>query len=238
MTVQTENQPGQQTQPPAQQSGQQLGQQAQPPAVPGQQAQQPGQQQTQQPPAQQRPDRDGYYTHSDGQRRGFPEGRPWQEMTLQEQVAYWQNSSRRHENRAQRNTPDHIAELERKASEYDALTAASQTDVQRTEERVRNEMSAQFAQREVEWAIRAAVGPRLTEEQLAAHLGPLNRSWFLTDGQVDTAKVNQYAASLQPTGHGTAGAGFNGYGYQPGARPSGRDAGIAEAEKRFPQRQN
>lgn len=194
-----------------------------------------------QPPAGRAPDRDGYYTHADGQRRGFPEATAWQDMAPQQQVAYWQHQSRRHEQRAGISA-EHLAELRTKAEQLDSLSAASQTDQQRAvaeaEQRARAQAVAEFTPKLVDLAITAAVAGRLPADQLATTLGPLDRRWFLTDdGQVDTAKVDAYAATLVPTGNGqhpgTFSPAANGYGFQPGAKPSGRDAGIAEAERRF-----
>lgn len=173
--------------------------------------------------------------------KGFPDNTPWREMTTEQQVAYWQHQSRRHEQRAGISA-EHLAELRTKAEQLDSLSAASQTDQQRAvaeaEQRARAQALAEFTPKLVDLAITAAVAGRLPADQLATTLGPLDRRWFLTDdGQVDTAKVDAYAATLVPTGNGqhpgTFSPAANGYGFQPGAKPSGRDAGIAEAERRF-----
>jgi hypothetical protein len=97
--------------------------------------------------------------------------------------------------------------LKEKAAAHEALLAATATDTEKAIAAAKAEAAAaakaevlgQVGGQLVEAHIRAAVGTRLPEAQLAALLGHLDRSKFLTaDHQVDAAAVTAYVDSVAP----------------------------------------
>ncbi|MGH8876782.1 MAG: hypothetical protein ACRD0P_05470 [Stackebrandtia sp.] len=61
--------------------------------------------------------------------KGFPEKTPVTEMTPEQQVAYWKDKARKHESRASAQS-DYEA-LKQKANEFDKLTEAQKSDLER-----------------------------------------------------------------------------------------------------------
>lgn len=177
--------------------------------------------------------------------KGFPEHTPVADMTPPQQAAYWREQSKVQQRRAEafgNLTREELDALRSKASEFDALTAASQTDQQRAvaeaEQRTRAAVLRDVAGKLVDASITAAVAGRVPAEQLATTLAPLDRAWFLTaEGDVDPDKVAAYAAQLagaapQPPAPRTAPPN-HGAGYRPGTAPSGADLGREMARRRF-----
>lgn len=178
---------------------------------------------------------------------GFPTGMPVEQMTADQQAAFWKHQSRSWEGRYKALPPDLNDQLA-KAAEYDRLKAATQTDHERAIEAARAEGRAlalrENAGRLVE-AHFAAVLPHLSEQERGDLLAGLDRNYFLgADGNVDAAKIGQFAGRLAPapantpqppgapagalpprvdTGQGNAGA---------PARPTGLAAGAEIARKR------
>ena len=143
--------------------------------------------------------------------------------------------------------PANLAELQEQARQFQALQASAQTDQQRAAAEALAQGTTKGRQELlpllVSAEIRAASGGRLTAEQAAGIVAPLNPAYFqAADGSVDAAKVAAYVATL-PTGGpavpGTPGQpapvfpgiGQGGNGNTPPA-PRG-SAGSSEADRRW-----
>lgn len=130
--------------------------------------------------------------------------------------------------------------LKEKATQYEALAAASQTD----QERAVNEAKATTAQAErsrwvpqvVTAEFKAAAAGVLTPEQVTAFLEDVDLSKYVKkDGSVDTERIASRVQALTPATQGQKQAPRD-FGQGAGGShivPSGRDAGKAEFERRF-----
>lgn len=158
-------------------------------------------------------------------------------MTTEQQVAYWRHHSRQHEDKYK--SLGNVDELRSKAQQFDALQEAAQTE----QERAVNEATAagkaagaaEAVPRLVASEFRVAAAGRLDAARLKAILEPLDLTKFVTtSGEVDEAKVKAFVDGIAPTGSGTQQPNL-GLGGQPGAGAisKGREAGLAEAQKRF-----
>lgn len=132
---------------------------------------------------------------------GFPVGTPLEQMTPEQQIAYWKHYSRQHEATAKARA-DYDA-IKAKADEFDKYQAANATEHEKAVKAAADAARAQALQetipRLVAAEFRAAVAGRLTPEQLTAALEPLDMSKFLdATGNVDVAKVATHAALLAP----------------------------------------
>lgn len=168
---------------------------------------------------------------------GYPANTPLAEMSAEQQVAYWKAQSRKHENTAKARAD--YDELREKASQYDALVAASQTDQERAVAAARQEARAEAIQsvapRLVSAEFRAAAKGVLTAEQVTTLLEDLDLSKYLTDkGEVDVERIEKKVLAFAPTDGGKSGGAPDlGQGRRNPATVSGREAGLAEAQKRF-----
>lgn len=132
--------------------------------------------------------------------RGFPENTPIVEMTEKQQAAYWKHQARKHEDTAKaRKDYDEVI------AERDRLKAAAQTDAEKAVDEAkaeaRKEALLEAAPKLVAAEFKAELKGKRTPEQITALLEPLDLKRFLTDtGEVDTAKVSQYAAGLGSAG--------------------------------------
>jgi hypothetical protein len=137
---------------------------------------------------------------------GFPTNTPWRDMTAEQQVAYWQQQARKHEDRVKSYgglTPEQLADLQERAEQFDVLAAASQTDTERAVSEAafnaRLVAEAELMPRLVAAEFRAATAGRLEADRLATILEPLDLSKFLTDdGEVDTDKVTAFVDGIAP----------------------------------------
>jgi hypothetical protein len=169
---------------------------------------------------------------------GFPANTPLEQMTAPQREAYWKHHARRHEDRVK--AMGDYAEVKAKAEQFDALAAASQSEQERAVAAAKAEGLAEgrraAAATLVEAAVTVAAAGRLTDAQRAALLAGLDRSAFLTTaGEVDTAKVTEFVNGLAPA-QGAAGqppVPDMGQGRRGHATASGRDAGLAEAQRRY-----
>jgi hypothetical protein len=138
--------------------------------------------------------------------KGFPDNTKVEDMTAEQQAAYWKYHSRRHENRVSalgNLTPEQVQELRDKAQQWDDAEAERGTEI---------EKAVRAAQAEAEKAVLAKIQPQLVtaefraaavgrvdNERLAAILEPLDLGKFLAaDGSVDTAKVSSYIEGIAP----------------------------------------
>lgn len=179
---------------------------------------------------------------------GFPGGTPVEAMNPTQQAAYWRHHARKHEDRAKE------SDAWRKANEATVAEHARMVEANRTESEKALAAATATARAEGERAGRAETIPQLvaaefraatglTAENVADLLAPLDKTYFLAqDGSVDTAKVTDYCtknATLVgggtgekklPNGFPDLGQGNRG---NSGAKVTGKEAGLAEAEKRF-----
>lgn len=185
--------------------------------------------------------------------RGYPEGTPLEQMTAEQQAAYWKYYARQHE---QRNkdlgnlTPEALAELRTKAEAHDQLAreamSASEKAVDDAKVQTRTEERGIFMPQLVLAEFKAAAAGRIDAAQVAAIVGPLDKTFFYgADGtSVDSAKVAAYidqiapAQATPPTRRGPTPAGTPTHvGTTPAApATSGLDAGRAAYEARHGKR--
>ena len=144
---------------------------------------------------------------------GFPAGTPLAEMTAEQQAAYWKRQSRKHEQqvKALGITPDQLSALRERASQLDALEAASRTDHENAlltareeaDKAARADEQAKILPRLVAAEFRAVAAGRLDSTRIAQVLEPLDMGKFLTDsGEVDAAKVAAYVDGIAPAPQG------------------------------------
>lgn len=188
---------------------------------------------------------------------GFPANTPWREMNPEQQVAYWQHQSRRHEARVQ--AMSDYEQLKQTAAEYQRQQEANQSDHQRAVAEAHRQGAAEALQQAngqlVDQWVRAAAVNRLPAESVDALLAGLNRQAFVANGVVDTARVWDFVSSLAvapgptspppaapaqapagpppPQPVGPTGAPDFGQGQPPVSRPAGLEAGRLLAQQRF-----
>lgn len=131
---------------------------------------------------------------------GFPPNTPLAEMTESQQLAYWRHQAKKHENRNKAMVD--YDDLRAKAEQYDALLATTQSEHEKAVAEARRqgetEAMAKANQRLVKAYVMAAVGDRLAPDSVNAVLDNLDPTKFITNGDVDTDKVNAYAAVIAP----------------------------------------
>jgi hypothetical protein len=157
--------------------------------------------------------------------------------------------------------PPDLDELRRKAALADQLEAASRTDLERAaaEARTTGQQEGRRALLPslIAAEIRAAAGGRLTAEQVSALTAPLSSDFFLgADGQLDAARVTGWVSGIpglgSPAGQQDQGGQQGGQQGQQGQQGGGttwpefgqgsrqtppandREAGLAEARRRWP----
>jgi len=175
---------------------------------------------------------------------GFPANTPLEQMTAEQREAYWKHYARRNEDRVKafgKLTPEELTTLREKASQVDALTAASRSDMEKAVDEARQttqrEADAKYLPLLAETAFRVAIGDRRPQNEVDDFIADLNLSRFLTDdGQVDTAKVLSRVEQFAPaTGNRRSPAGPTvfGLGAPTPQRPAPGEQGRAMAAKRF-----
>ena len=173
---------------------------------------------------------------------GYPDKTPVADMEPAHQAAYWKHQARKHESRA-----DARQDYDAIKTERDRLRAAGQTEQEAaaTAARVEGEQAAaqKYGVRLVAAEFRAAAAGRIVNGQpldVAELVQGINASYYLTDtGEVDTDKVTRFIDGIAPattSATGTPPPRFPdlGQGRFPVTPTSKRDAGVAEAHKRFP----
>ncbi|WIA95809.1 hypothetical protein [Curtobacterium sp. MCBA15_004] len=137
----------------------------------------------------------------------FPANTPVKDMTAEQQAAYWQYQSRKHEDRVKSfgdYTPDTIASL---VQERDTLRTASQTDqekaVDEAREAGRAEVRSILAAERVKTAFEKALNGRVPD---AGALLDLDRTQFVKGDAADldaiTAWVNDHSTESTSSGKG------------------------------------
>lgn len=136
----------------------------------------------------------------------FNPGVPWRELPLEDQVAYWQSQSKKHEGRqlaALGLKPGELEQLRAAATERDKLVAATRTDAERAavdaEQRGYQKALAEVGTKLVDAHMRVEIGSRMTTEQISGLLENLDLRRFQTDaGDVDAEKVKAFVATVLP----------------------------------------
>ena len=167
---------------------------------------------------------------------GFPANTPWQDMEPAEQAAYWRHQAKKHEDRTKEWT-----KLGKTPDEVRKTLDDAKPDSQKALEAAREEGRAE-ARAAANAAIVNTVVETLIPEGKKPEDFPILEALDLTkftkdDGTVDTAKVRSVvqsalgtSASEPPGDTGQGKRGKNG-------KQSARDAGAAEAERRFGKKQ-
>lgn len=151
---------------------------------------------------------------SPGGERGFPQGVAPEQMTVEQQAAYWRWRSRSNEEKGKEALAWRQAN-ESKVSDYDRLVAASQTEQEKAiaaaTAKAAADGRAELLPHLVTAEFLAAAKGALTREQVTDLLAPLDKAYFLdAAGKVDTAKVADYVSKVAPGavvggGNGTGG---------------------------------
>ena len=166
--------------------------------------------------------------------RGFPEGTPLVEMTVDQQAAYWKHQARKHEQRAE-SRKDYDQVLER-AKKWDQLEESQRTPSEQAVKAAREEGRAaalrEANERTAVAILRAGLQARgKSSEEANEILAALSPGAFVKNDDVDTDKVAAYVEKI--AGPTTAWPDTGG-GRRGGATTmTAAEAGLAEAKKRF-----
>lgn len=171
----------------------------------------------------------------------FPADTPLTEMTTEQQLAYWKHQSRKHETTVK--ARGDYDQLKEKAAAHDALQEELRTDQEKQinaateagKAAARAELAPQLVEAKFEAlaAGRQVNGKPLNIEAIVSGLDPAR---FLdAAGKADAAKVTAFLDGIAPVstvrpGPSSHGAGPRG---NEGGALTGKEAGKAEAEKRF-----
>lgn len=174
--------------------------------------------------------------------RGFPEATPVAQMTDAQQAAYWKFHARKHEGRYQ--ALGDVDKLKADAAAFAQHQEATATEHQKEVAKARAEAEAAVVQRMastlVQQEFRIAAAGKVADDALAAYLEDVDLSKFADkDGKPDLDRIKTSVARLAPQGSSRdgwpAGSFAGGGGGAP--TPAGKDAGLAEAQRRFGKKQ-
>jgi hypothetical protein len=137
--------------------------------------------------------------------KGFPDGTPLEEMTAEQQAAYWKDKARKHETRVKslgNLSADELAALREKANRHDALEFELMSDkdkaVAEAKESASTEARSTWLPRVVAAEFKAAAAGRIESDRLAAILEPLDLSKFIDGDDVDAEKVAAFVDDIAP----------------------------------------
>jgi len=172
----------------------------------------------------------------------YPEGKAVADMTAEEQAAYWKFHSQKHEQawkgKLGEYTPEQVSEMAKRIEEIEAANLSdTEKAVKEAYERGKAEASADSAN----VAVRALIDARKasldeTEDaDIIESLDLLDYTKFITDGSVDSARLTKVLDRLAPVGGGASTSRWpeTGQGNRNTGTGSAKDAGKAEAERRF-----
>lgn len=189
------------------------------------------------------------FVDEDGEKFEFPYKTPLSDMKPAEQTEYWRHKAKKHENENKKfggMTPAEIADLKRKSDEYDASKmSASEKAVADAKAEGRKEALAESLTATVSTLmdahmIAAGVDKDTPEgKDVAETLAALNASTFISEDHVDAVKLSKVLNRLVPlSGASSSGWPATGQGNRNTGAGSARDAGKAEAERRFPKKED
>lgn len=177
--------------------------------------------------------------------KGYPDGLPLEQMTAEQQAAYWKHYARKHEDTVKAFkglTPAQVAELQAKNEELEAKALSADEKALKA---VRDEAFKQArAQADAEYLpqLRAAkvhsiASTIVSGDRLNAFMDIVDPAKLLgDDGAVDESKVMGYLTAMygseQPGPRQPQWQNFGQYTPPPPPQKSGA-GGIAEAQKRF-----
>lgn len=135
---------------------------------------------------------------------GFPLNTPWRQMEKDHQVAYWVHQGTKHQEELAR-AQAKLQEIEPKAAQFDALSEASKSDLERERDAARAEAESlrraaaeakvSFGTQLVETKLEAAAtGKGMTPADLKTLAGDLTR--FLADDGVNGEAVDTFLSAL------------------------------------------
>lgn len=137
--------------------------------------------------------------------KGFPDGTPLEEMSAEQQAAYWKDKARKHETRVKslgNLSADELAALREKANRHDALEFELMSDkdkaVAEAKEAASTEARSAWLPRVVAAEFKAAAAGRIESDRLAAILEPLDLSKFVDGDDVDAEKVAAFVDGIAP----------------------------------------
>jgi hypothetical protein len=175
--------------------------------------------------------------------KGFPADKPVADMSTEQQAAYWKHHARKHEATA-RESYEWRKANESKVKQYDALEQASKTEQEKAVEAARNDAvkagRAEAVPQILAAELRASSGGSIDVDTAQKRVQYLDKSAFLApDGTVDMTKIADWVKDQvgeQPRpGTRKLPDGFPHFpqGQQHNQPVTGKDAGLAEARKRF-----
>lgn len=178
---------------------------------------------------------------SGGNAPEFPANTPVKDMEPAEQTAYWKHQARKHEDRSKAYgdvTPEQLTKLQADAAAHQAALDAKKPDdvkaIEKAREEGRAEARRENAPRLVGAEIKAVAAGRIDAAALGTLIENLNHANFLTDkGEVSTDKVTALINSIAPAGDGKQKFPNLGQGKREQSKVSKKDAGKAEAARRF-----
>lgn len=168
---------------------------------------------------------------------GFPAETPVADMTTEQQVAYWKHQSRKHESTVK--SLGDIEELKNAKAELERVRqeqlSESEKAIEAAREEGRKAGRAESQPKLVESTFRGVGSQKnLSDDQVNQIVAGINHTAFLTDtGEVDTDKVNNLLAAVAPAEDPTTGLYNTGGGHREHIQQTGREEGLAEAERRF-----
>lgn len=202
------------------------------------------------PPSDDPPGKDGRTDPPRGGKggdHGYPADTPLEQMSAEQREAYWKHQARKHEDRNRAYggvTPEQVRtlteEAERRRREQ---LPADQQALEKAKDDVRAELRrSEVGPARVEAAFARASAGRLDPAVLDGFLEDVDLARYLNDdGTVNTDKVTARVASLAGANGGNGGRGGRtpdlGQGRRGGQPLTGREQGLAEAERRFGKRQ-
>lgn len=171
----------------------------------------------------------------------FPANTAVKDMEPAEQTAYWKHQARKHEDRNKAYgdvTPEALTKLQADAAAHQAALDAKKPDdvkaIEKAREEGRAEARRESAPRLVGAEIKAVAAGRIDAGALGTLIENLNHANFLTDkGEVSTDKVTALINSIAPAGDGKQKFPNLGQGPRDQSKVSKKDAGKAEAARRF-----
>jgi hypothetical protein len=146
----------------------------------------------------------------DQQQTGFPADTPVAEMTQEQQLAYWQHQSRKHERRASSRAD--YDDLKAKAAELEQLKAANQTEAEKAlaeaREEARREGEVLGAGRYLTDAVKAKFQhlTGMDDDETTEAFGDLGidpAQFVKDDGDIDVDRITKLAARVAPATGGT-----------------------------------
>lgn len=138
---------------------------------------------------------------------GFPADTPVAEMTQEQQLAYWQHQSRKHERRASSRAD--YDQLKADSEELARLRAENQTDAERALEEAREEARREGENLGAQRYLRDAVIGRfqrltgMDDDETTEAFGDLGidpAQFVKDDGEIDVDRITKLAARVAPAG--------------------------------------